>query len=124
MAELTEYLNRAVGDRASDLFIVAGGPVCAKQEKRMVPISEDRVFPRDTEELIREIYTLANRPIDRFIKQGDDDFSFSVAGLARFRVNVYRQRGSMAAVIRVVSFDIPNWNDLSIPEQVMDLAKV
>ena len=55
MAELTEYLNRAVGDRASDLFIVAGGPVCAKQEKRMVPISEDRVFPRDTEELIREI---------------------------------------------------------------------
>ena len=124
MAELTEYLNRAVGDRASDLFIVAGGPVCAKQEKRMVPISEDRVFPRDTEELIREIYTLANRPIDRFIKQGDDDFSFSVAGLARFRVNVSRQRGSMAAVIRVVSFDIPNWNDLSIPEQVMDLAKV
>ena len=124
MAELTEYLNRAVGDRASDLFIVAGGPVCAKQEKRMVPISEDRVFPRDTEELIREIYTLANRAIDRFIKQGDDDFSFSVAGLARFRVNVYRQRGSMAAVIRVVSFDIPNWNDLSIPEQVMDLAKV
>ena len=114
MTRLTDYLQRAVTDRASDLFIVAGGPVCAKQDNRLVPVSEDRVFPAETEELVREVYTLADRPIDRFLKQGDDDFSFSMAGMARFRVNVYRQRGSMAAVIRVVAFDIPNWMDLSI----------
>ena len=111
-------------DRASDLFIVAGGPVCAKQDNRLVPVSEDRVFPAETEELVREVYTLADRPIDRFLKQGDDDFSFSMAGMARFRVNVYRQRGSMAAVIRVVAFDIPNWMDLSIPEEVMKLSEL
>ena len=124
MTRLTEYLQRAVTDRASDLFIVAGGPVCAKQDNRLVPISEDRVFPVETEELVREIYETANRPIDRFLQQGDDDFSFSMAGMARFRVNVYRQRGSMAAVIRVVAFDIPNWIDLNIPEQVMNLASL
>ena len=62
--------------------------------------------------------------MERLLQTGDDDFSFSLAGLARFRVNVYRQRGSMAAVIRVVAFDIPDWKDLSIPEQVMDLAGV
>lgn len=124
MAGLMDYLNRAVADRASDLFIVAGGPVCAKQDKKMVPFSAERVLPRDTEALIREIYAMSDREMNRFEKQGDDDFSFAVPGLARFRVNVYRQRGSMAAVIRVVAFNIPNWEELSIPEQVMDLAKV
>ena len=124
MTQLTDYLQRAVTDRASDLFIVAGGPVCAKEDNRLVPISEDRVFPEETEALIREIYSLAGRPIDRFLKEGDDDFSFSVPGMARFRVNVYRQRGSMAAVIRVVAFDIPDWRSLGIPEQVMALAGV
>ena len=117
MTRLTDYLQKAVSDRASDLFIVAGGPVSAKVENRLVPVSEDRVFPAETEDL-------ADRPMDRFLQQGDDDFSFSMTGMARFRVNVYRQRGSMAAVIRVVAFDIPHWTDLSIPDQVMNLAEV
>ena len=122
MTQLKDYLKRAVDERASDLFIVAGGNVCIKQDKKLVPISEERVFPKETEELVREIYTMAQRPIERFLEQGDDDFSVSLPGLARFRINVYRQRGSMAAVIRVVAFDIPYWKDLGIPEQVMSLA--
>ena len=124
MSKLLEYLQRVVTDKASDLFLVAGGPICEKLEKRLQPISEDRAYPRDTENLIREIYQLAGRSIDRYLQQGDDDFSFSVAELARFRVNAYRQRGSIAAVVRVVSFEIPNWKSLGIPEQVMNLAAV
>lgn len=124
MSKLLEYLQRVVTDKASDLFLVAGGPICEKLEKRLQPISEDRAYPRDTENLIREIYQLAGRSIDRYLQQGDDDFSFSVAELARFRVNAYRQRGSMAAVVRVVSFEISNWKSLGIPEQVMNLAAV
>lgn len=122
--DIMEYLKRAVADRASDLFIVAGGPVSEKLEKRITSISAERIFPRETEELIRQVYSVAKRPMDRYMEEGDDDFSFSVPSLARFRVNVYRQRGSMAAVIRVVAFDIPHWRDLSIPEGVMDLAEV
>ena len=122
--DLMEYLKRAVADKASDLFIVAGGPVSEKLEKRISSISAERIFPRETEELIRQVYSVAKRPMDRYMEEGDDDFSFSVPSLARFRVNVYRQRGSMAAVIRVVAFDIPNWIDLGIPEQVMALAEV
>lgn len=124
MSKLLEYLQRVVTDKASDLFLVAGGPICEKLEKRLQPISEDRAYPRDTETLIREIYQLAERSMDHYLQQGDDDFSFSVAELARFRVNAYRQRGSMAAVVRVVSFEIPNWKSLGIPEQVMDLSTV
>ena len=124
MSKLLEYLQRVVADKASDLFLVAGGPICEKLEKRLQPISEERAYPRETEDLIREIYQLAGRPMDQYLRQGDDDFSFSVAELARFRVNAYRQRGSMAAVVRVVAFDIPNWESLGIPQQVMDLASV
>ena len=122
--DLMEYLKRAVADRASDLFIVAGGPVSEKLEKRITSISAERIFPRETEELIRQVYSVAKRPMDRYMEEGDDDFSFSVPSLARFRVNVYRQRGSMAAVIRVVAFDIPSWKDLLIPEGVMALSQV
>ena len=52
----------------------------------------------------------------------DDDFSLSVPGLARFRVNVFQQRGSMAAVIRVVKFGIPDRNELGIPDEIMKIA--
>ena len=120
MAELLDYLKRAVDQQASDLFIVAGGPVCVKLEKKLQPVSGDKVFPQQTEELVTELYRLAGRPMDVFLRDGDDDFSFSVAGLARFRVNTYRQRGSMAAVVRVVAFSIPDWRTMHIPEQVMN----
>ena len=124
MAELLDYLKQAVERQASDLFIVAGGPVSAKQEGHLVPISEEKVFPQETERLIVGIYELARRPMDNLHRTGDDDFSFAVPGVARFRVNAYRQRGSLAAVVRLVAFDIPDWQSLHIPESVMDLADV
>lgn len=122
MAELMKYLEQAVADGASDLFVVAGGPVTLKVDGRLVKAGENRMLPDDTKALISEIYGLANRSMDDYVRSGDDDFSFAVSGLARFRVNAYRQRGSMAAVVRVVSFDIPDWQKLGIPEQVMNLA--
>ncbi len=124
MAELLEYLKQAVADQASDLFIVAGGPVSEKTEGRIRPIGGEKVFPPETERLISGIYGLAGRSMDGYRATGDDDFSFAVPGLARFRVNAYRQRGSLAAVVRVVAFDIPDWRALHIPEAVMDLADV
>ena len=124
MANLLDYLDRAVKDNASDLFIVAGGPVCEKLNKQIVSIGEERILPKDSEELITQLYAQAQRPMDRYLREGDDDFSFSVGGLARFRVNTYRQRGSLAAVVRVVAFGIPDWQDLHIPPQVMELANL
>lgn len=124
MATLLHYLEKAVQDQASDLFIVAGGPVSAKLDGHIRPISEEKLLPPDTKELITEIYALADRPMDSYFASGDDDFSFAVPGLSRFRVNAYRQRNSMAAVVRIVSFDIPKWQDIHIPDSVMNLANV
>lgn len=88
----------------------------------MVPISQERVFPQETERLIMDLYQLAGRDPAGYLQRGDDDFSLSVPSLARFRVNAYRQRGSLAAVVRVVAFSIPDWQAMGIPERVMDLA--
>lgn len=124
MAELMDYLTQAVERRASDLFFVAGGSASAKVEGQILPLDDERLLPPKTEELLRAIYQLAGRDMDGFLARGDDDFSFSVRGLARFRVNAYRQRGSMAAVVRVVAFEIPDFQALHIPPQVMDLAEL
>ncbi len=122
MSDLKKYLEQAVADQASDLFFVAGGPVSEKLEGHIHPISDTRLLPPDTQALLTEIYAMANRPMDIYKNTGDDDFSFSVPGLARFRVNAYRQRSSMAAVVRIVSFDIPKWQDIHILPQIMELA--
>ena len=123
MATLMDYLTRAAQEGASDLFIVPGAPVSIKLEGQLVPIGEEKVMPSQGEALIRELYTMAERTMNQFLRTGDDDFSFSVSGLARFRVNTYKQRGSCAAVIRVVAFTIPDWRELGIPQPVMDLAE-
>lgn len=123
MAELVDYLKQAVTDRASDLFIVAGSRVSEKVEKRLVSIGEANLVPQETERLISELYNRAGRPIGKFLEGGNDDFSLSLSGLARFRVHTYHQRGSMAAVVRVVVFEIPDWRKMHIPRQIMDLSK-
>ena len=122
--QVTEFLKRAVEDCASDLFILAGSPVLEKKDRHIVPLTERQMSPEETKQLIWEIYSLAERGRGIYERTGDDDFSFAIAGLARFRVNAYRQRGSLAAVIRVVAFDIPDWNKLQIPEEIMKLANL
>jgi len=122
MAVLMDHLTLAAQEGASDLFFVPGAPVTMKKEGLLRPMEEEKLMPSRGEGLIREIYALAQREIEPFLASGDDDFSFSVPGLARFRVNAYRQRGSLAAVVRVVAFRVPDWQGLGIPASVMELA--
>ena len=124
MESILTYLRQAVAQQASDLFVVAGKAISMKKEGVIQPLEEQRAMPDDTEFLVRELYSLGGRPIDRYLATGDDDFSLSVPELARFRVNTFRQRGSMAAVIRVVSFGIPDWQEKGIPEEVMKIASM
>ena len=124
MINWMEILKQAVENQASDVFFVAGKSVCQKVDGHILPMTEQRLLPADMEQIISQLYEAAGRPMDQYLQRGDDDYSFSIPALARFRVNAYRQRGSMAAVIRVVSFDIPDWQTIRIPEAVMDLADV
>ena len=120
---LMEYLQKAAKDGASDVFLVPGAIVSYKLEGHLLPMDGEKLMPQRSEELISGLYELAQRDMEGYRKTGDDDYSFSVPGLARFRVNAYRQRGSMAAVIRVVAFSIPDSREMGIPEAVMSLAE-
>ena len=124
MALMMEYLEKAVASGASDIFVIAGAPVSMKLDGGIQKLDDEKLFPPRTMELITELYEKANRPKNTLEESGDDDFSFAVPGLSRFRVNAYRQRGSYAMVIRVVAFDIPNWQERGIPEEVMKLAEL
>lgn len=108
---------------ASDIFIVAGLPLTYKAYGNMVREGENKLMPADTANYITEIYALANnREMTRLNKCGDDDFSFAVRGVARFRINAFKQRGSLSAIIRVINFSIPCPEDLGIPANIIDFA--
>ena len=119
---IPEFLAEAANRRVSDIFIIAGRPLAEKIDGHLLDRG-DRLMPDQTENLLRTIYGLAeNRDISRLMETGDDDFSFSIPGVSRFRVNAYKQRGSLAAVIRVIAFRLPDPAELSIPEDVMSVS--
>ncbi len=146
--KLREILELAVLDKAvSDVFIVAGLPVtmkcsgrqmCVKAGK-LVPrgemgekdLAELKLKPKDIEELVEQIYAEGKRTRAKMEREEDDDFSISVSRRVddkggfpggRFRVNVFRQRGTLAAVIRVIRFELPDPGELGISEEVLALA--
>ena len=122
MTQLQELLSRAVESRASDVFIMAGMPLTYKVKGTLQNLGGDKLNPQQSEEIIAEIYSMAQRDMQRVLESGDDDFSVTVPQLSRFRVSIYRQRGSLAAVIRIIPFGIPDYRELHIPEAVMDVA--
>lgn len=120
--ELQEILSAAVERDASDILLVAGLPVAYKVNG-LINREGEKLFPEELEALVECAYTLAGRPMERLQKMGDDDFSFAVPGLSRFRVNALRQRGSLAMVIRTVGFTLPDRHELGIPDNVISFAE-
>ena len=117
-----EFLTTAANQHASDIFIIAGRPLSIKVDGHLTDFGE-RLMPYDTKQILECIYQMANnRDLNRLLNTGDDDFSFSIPGLSRFRINAYKQRGSLAAVIRVIAFRLPDPSELSIPDDVMQTA--
>lgn len=122
--DVLELLGNATQKGASDIFIIAGLPLSYRINGVLVH-EDNRLLPPDTEDIIRNIYHLAdNREIGSFLNTGDDDFSFSIKGMSRFRVSTYKQRGSLAAVVRIITFQLPNPKDLGIPDNIIRLGQL
>lgn len=118
-----QLLEKAVALHASDIFIVAGRPASIRLNGSIIMENTERLMPDDTHLLLKQIYQLAgDRDMDTLIRTGDDDFSFSVQNLSRFRVSAFKQRGSLSAVIRVISFELPDCRERHIPERIINLA--
>ena len=105
--EIEAILRRAVDCGASDIFVAAGLPLTFKikgeQQRTGQPYT-----PADSGAFAAALYRLAGR--ESYCVDGsrmDDDFSCSLSGIGRFRVNLFRQRGTLAAVVRVIGFGLP-----------------
>jgi len=120
--EITTFLRTAVDNGASDIFIISGLKPSFKLNGLIVPEGDEVVMSEKANLLVKELYALASRPMEKFMETGDDDFSLSLKGMSRFRISTYRQRGSLAAVIRVVRFDLPDFKLLGIPDEVLTIA--
>ena len=116
-------LEQAVAENASDIFLVAGRPLSLRKNGVLSMENEERLLPDDTAAFLKEIYELAdNRDMRSLLSHGDDDFSFAIAGVSRFRVSAYKQRGTLSAVLRVITFRRPDYHMLGIPDAIINLG--
>ena len=119
--ELLTMIKMAVNEKASDLHLTVNFPPSLRQDGKLVPTSLPPLRPQETESIAREIIPLSH--FEKFKKYGECDFSYSLHGLGRFRVNVFRQRGTVALVMRIIRPDIPKFEDLGLPGAVGEFAE-
>ncbi len=120
--ELENLLKKSIELNASDIFITVGVPPTLKIQGVLQPVSSTVLNPQDTEKYVRELF---NREafLRDYLENGEKDFSISLPGVGRFRVDAYTQRGSMAAAIRVLQFNEPDPVALGIPQTILDFSK-
>lgn len=120
--ELLFILQEAVKKKASDIFFIIGQPVAYKIQGVITRQETDILTADLIKGLVKEMYTAADERELQLLKSGDDDFALSIRGVGRFRVNVFRQRGALSAVLRVVSFQLPKKEEYSIPDSIINLS--
>ena len=120
-----ELLTSAVEKDAADIFLIPVMPFSYKIGGRIIYQGDNRIMPDEMNEMIKQIYELAkNRSMEKVQSHGDDDFSFAIPGVSRFRASVFRQRGSLAGIIRVVRFELPDAGQLHLPKSIIDVSRL
>ncbi len=121
MAELNELLQYLMEQRGSDLHVKVGSPPHVRVDGHLQPAPFEQLSPAEIEQLAYSI--LPQRRADEFAATNEADFAHSVQGLGRFRVNVFRQRGTVGMVFRRVLPGIPSFDALGLPAVVQRLAE-
>lgn len=118
MISLRELLEITVKKNASDLHLTVGIPPVVRINGKLLTINDVKLQPSDTELYAKKIL---QESYNEYMMKGEMDTSFSESGLGRFRVNLFKQRGSSALAIRVVGLKVPTMNDLKFPSVVKEL---
>lgn len=119
---IDEMLKAANERGASDLHITVGVPPKIRIDGELTDIDDERIMPADAENLIMPI--IPDHARKQLVEMGESDFSYAIAGVGRYRVNAFRQRGSYACVIRIVGTRIPSPQELGLPESVVALTEL
>ncbi|MCM3568392.1 type IV pilus twitching motility protein PilT [Neobacillus mesonae] len=118
---MEKLLYFAYRNQASDLHITAGITPIVRINGQLKKIGTQSLVPEDTIRMAQEITT--QEQFERFQREGELDFSYSLPNICRFRVNLYRQRGSAAIVCRVINNHIPTLASLNLPGVTKHFAK-
>ncbi len=114
MIKLKDLLLLTVEKGASDLHLTVGLPPVLRIHKELIFVGKEALTPEDTAEMAFSI--MRDEQKKAFKEKREYDFSFGIKGLARFRINVFYQRGTVAAAFRRIPFEIPDLDSLGVPK--------
>ena len=115
-------LFRSVSEQGgSDLHITVGAPPTIRKNGKLVKLGEEALTFDNTEEFVKQIVNEAQ--MKELLKSGQVDFSFSLSGIGRFRVNAFKQRGAFGAAIRLVNSSVISIKELGLPDIVSELSR-
>ena len=120
MYDLNEILIQSVKERASDIHLTSGRAPSYRVDGVLAPIMGERLTPQMLEEILLPLIDKRHR--EELEETGQTDFAYAISGVGRFRVNVFKQRGTLAAVMRSLPFNIPEPEDLGIPREVVEMT--
>jgi twitching motility protein PilU len=109
-----------VEKKASDLFFTPFAPAKIKIDGKIMPVNKLEMTPKMVKQAAIEL--MDENLLDVFTRELEVDFAISEPGLGRFRVNVFQQRGNVAMVLRYITSEMPNLDELGMPEQLKDLV--
>ena len=118
--QIVDILKAAQQQNSSDIHIVPGNPVMLRIDGKLVPQGNQVLTNVETDNLLSPIVPQELKDVLK--EKGELDFAFSVEGFSRVRANVFRQRGSYAAALRILSYDVPTPQQLGIPQSVVNLT--
>lgn len=121
MVTFEELLKKASEMHASDIHLTVGIPPVMRISGNLVPFGEDKFTPKEIERCVKEI--LNEDQLNKYNELGEIDLSYSLNGVGRFRINIFRQRGSSAIALRTVPLQVPTLDKLGMPQLIKDLTK-
>ncbi len=121
MANLHQLLKAMIEKNGSDLHLTTGSPPQLRIDGDLQPLKMEALTPSDTKQLCYSILTDSQK--HSFEENNELDLSFGVKGLARFRANIFVQRGAVAGAFRTIPFKILTFEDLGLPAVVQTLAE-
>jgi twitching motility protein PilT len=123
--DIDAALRYVVEREGSDLHIKVASPPIARIDGELRPVEgADPLEPEDSEAALRHILRDANQRLWReFEEEGEVDLAYSIRGLSRFRINAFRQRGSVSIACRAIPFQLRTIDDLGLPEVIRSLAE-
>jgi twitching motility protein PilT len=118
MVSMEELLNLMVQRGGSDLHLSVGSPPKIRIDGKLIDTEYEALMPEATKKLVYSV--LGADQVAKFEKNLELDFSFGVANLGRFRTNTFLQRGSVAAVMRVIPFEVYDFQTIGLPVKVAE----